>query len=205
MAKIQNLSELSQSFSFTEYDFFDFYRRSFEHTELGRMKKHLPLREMAESFGLVSNRRAPKRGRKPYFTPEGKVALMFLKIYTQMSSPKLMKQLDGDGQPRLLQGERHPDLLCQTRPPIADRQRERLCKTGTCEGESHNNGRVVRDAEGALLNAEDQGEEEGDGDPVHLLRNPHCQCSPSGGEVAGGADGGGGLTRLFEGPGKETS
>ena len=96
MAKIQNLSELSQSFSFTEYDFFDFYRRSFEHTELGRMKKHLPLREMAESFGLVSNRRAPKRGRKPYFTPEGKVALMFLKMYTQMSSPKLMEQLNGN-------------------------------------------------------------------------------------------------------------
>ena len=60
------------------------------------MKKHLPLREMAESFGLVSNRRAPKRGRKPYFTPEGKVALMFLKMYTQMSSPKLMEQLNGN-------------------------------------------------------------------------------------------------------------
>ena len=96
MARVQKLSELSQSFSFTEYDFFDFYRRSFEHTELGRMKKHLPLREMAESFGLVSNRRAPKRRRKPYFTPKGKVALMFLKMYTQMSSPKLMEQLNGN-------------------------------------------------------------------------------------------------------------
>ena len=41
MAKIQNLSELSQSFSFTEYDFFDFYRRSFERSELGRIKKLL--------------------------------------------------------------------------------------------------------------------------------------------------------------------
>ena len=66
MAKIQNLSELSQSFSFTEYDFFDFYRRSFERSELGRIKKLLPLHEMAEDFGLVSGRRAPKRGRKPY-------------------------------------------------------------------------------------------------------------------------------------------
>ncbi len=72
MAKVQKLSELSQRFSFTEYDFFDFYHRSFGRSELGRIKKHLPLREMAESFGLVSNRRAPKRGRKPYFTPEGK-------------------------------------------------------------------------------------------------------------------------------------
>ena len=96
MAKIQNLSELSQSFSFTEYDFFDFYRRSFERSELGRIKKLLPLHEMAEDFGLVSGRRAPKRGRKPYFTPEGKVALMFLKMYTQMSSPKLMEQLNGN-------------------------------------------------------------------------------------------------------------
>ena len=96
MAKIQNLSELSQSFSFTEYDFFDFYRRSFERSELGRIKKLLPLREMAENFGLVNKRRAHKRGRKPYFTPEGKVALMFLKMYTQTSSPKLMEQLNGN-------------------------------------------------------------------------------------------------------------
>jgi hypothetical protein len=96
MAKIQNFSELSQSFSFTEYDFFDFYRRSFERSELGRIKKLLPLREMAENFGLVNKRRAPKRGRKPYFTPEGKVALMFLKMYTQTSSPKLMEQLNGN-------------------------------------------------------------------------------------------------------------
>jgi hypothetical protein len=60
------------------------------------MKKLLPLREMAESFGLVSKRRTPKRGPKPYFTPEGKVALMFLKMYTQTSSPKLMDQLNGN-------------------------------------------------------------------------------------------------------------
>ena len=43
------------------------------------MKKLLPLREMAESFGLVRKSMMPKRGRKSYFTPEGKVALMFLK------------------------------------------------------------------------------------------------------------------------------
>ena len=60
------------------------------------MKKLLSLREMAESFGLVSKRRTPKRGPKPYFTPEGKVALMFLKTYTQTSSPKLMDQLNGN-------------------------------------------------------------------------------------------------------------
>ena len=39
MAKIQKLSELSQSLPFTEYDFYDFYRLSFERSMLGQMKK----------------------------------------------------------------------------------------------------------------------------------------------------------------------
>ena len=96
MAKVQNLSELSQSLPFTEYDFYDFYRRSFEKSTLGRMKKLLPLHEMADTFGLVSKRQVPKRGKKPYFTPEGKVALMILKMYTQTSAPKLLEQLNGN-------------------------------------------------------------------------------------------------------------
>jgi hypothetical protein len=81
---------------FTEYDFYDLYLKTFENTELGRMKKVLPLRQMAETFGLASKRQVPKRGAKPYFTPEGKVALMFLKTYTQLSAPKLMEQLNGN-------------------------------------------------------------------------------------------------------------
>ena len=96
MAKVQRLSELSQSLPFTEYDFYDLYLKTFENTELGRMKKVLPLRQMAETFGLVNKRQVPKRGAKPYFTPEGKVALMFLKTYTQLSAPKLMEQLNGN-------------------------------------------------------------------------------------------------------------
>ena len=59
------------------------------------MKKFLPLHEMAESLGLVNKGMMPKRGRKSYFTPEGKVALMFLKMKTQMSFPKLMEELNG--------------------------------------------------------------------------------------------------------------
>lgn len=62
--------------------------RLFEKSELGRIKKLLPLREMAEHFGLVSKSMNPKLGRKSYFTPEGKVALMFLKMYTGLNCPK---------------------------------------------------------------------------------------------------------------------
>lgn len=60
------------------------------------MKRLLPLREMAVNFGLVSNRPVRKRGPKPFFSPEGKVELMFLKMYTQLSAPKLLNQLNGN-------------------------------------------------------------------------------------------------------------
>ena len=96
MAKIRNFAEIAPNLPFTEYDFYEEYRGAFEKTELGRMKKILPLHEMAESFSLVSKRMAPKRGRRSYFTPEGKVALMFLKMKTQMSFPKLMEELNGN-------------------------------------------------------------------------------------------------------------
>lgn len=81
---------------FTEFDFYESYRQTFEKTELGRMRKLLPLHQMAETFGLVNKSLRPKRGRKSYFTPEGKVALMFLKMHTQLSAPKLMEQLNGN-------------------------------------------------------------------------------------------------------------
>ena len=47
---------------------------------------------MAENFGLVSKSLRPKLGRRSYLTPEGKVALMFLKMYTGLSCPKLKIQ-----------------------------------------------------------------------------------------------------------------
>ena len=51
---------------------------------------------MAVNFGLVSNRYEHKRGPQSFFSPEGKVALMFLKKYTQLSAPKLLEQLNGN-------------------------------------------------------------------------------------------------------------
>ena len=54
----------------------------------------LPLHEMADNFGLVRKSTRPKLGRKSVFTPERKVALMFLKMYTGLSCPKLLEQLN---------------------------------------------------------------------------------------------------------------
>lgn len=65
------------------------YRRTFETSELGKIRKRLPLGEMAENFGLISKSMRAKKGRKTYFTPEGKVALMFLKMYTVSEQPEV--------------------------------------------------------------------------------------------------------------------
>ena len=77
MPKIQNFAGITPNIPFTEFNFYDLYMLTFEKSELGSIKKLLPLREMAENFGLTSKSMRTKRGRKSYFTPEGKAALMF--------------------------------------------------------------------------------------------------------------------------------
>jgi hypothetical protein len=96
MAKVQHISGISKRIPFEDLDFYDLFRITFENSELGRMKHLLPLHEMAVNFGLVSSHPERKRGPKPFFSPEGKVALMFLKMYTQLSAPKLLEQLNGN-------------------------------------------------------------------------------------------------------------
>lgn len=96
MAKVQHISGITKRIPFEDLDFYDLFRITFENSELGRMKRLLPLHDMAVNFGLVSERYERKRGPKPFFSSEGKVALMFLKMYTQLSAPKLMEQLNGN-------------------------------------------------------------------------------------------------------------
>ena len=96
MAKVHHISGITKRLRFDDLDFYDLFRITFENSELGRMKRLLPLHEMAVNFGLVSKRHERKRGPKPFFSPEGKVALMFLKNYTQLSAPKLLEQLNGN-------------------------------------------------------------------------------------------------------------
>lgn len=99
MTNIQNLSDIQPEIAFTEYYFYMNYEKSFEQTELGRIKKLLPLRKIAINFGLIEEHPKSlrvKRGRKSYFSAEGKVALAFLKSYTGLSAPKLMEALNGN-------------------------------------------------------------------------------------------------------------
>jgi len=112
MAKVQQISEITPSFAFTEYDFFKDYEESFKKSELGRIHSILPLREMAVRFGLTDPHPHKKAGRKSYFSPEGKVALMFLKSYSGLSAPKLMEQLNANIHYQLFCGIR----ICSRNP-----------------------------------------------------------------------------------------
>ena len=64
MSKVRNFAELAPNIGLSEFDFYDLYRSTFEKSELGSMKKLLPLHAMAENFGLVSKSMRPKLGAK---------------------------------------------------------------------------------------------------------------------------------------------
>ena len=78
MRKIRKISELQPTISFTEFDIFKDYAQSFLHSELGRLHSLLPLKSLSKELGLQER----PLGRQAYFSPEGKVALIFLKSYS---------------------------------------------------------------------------------------------------------------------------
>lgn len=59
------------------------------------IKKCLPLHEMAWNFGYVRKSIGPKLGCKSFFTPEGKVALMFFKMHKKLFGVEA-KRVGGD-------------------------------------------------------------------------------------------------------------
>lgn len=92
MAKIQKISQLQPTLGFTEFDIYTNYRESFYSSELGKLYQAFPFSDFCKSIGLTEN----TRGRKSYFTPEGKVALMILKAYTNFSDADLIEHLNGN-------------------------------------------------------------------------------------------------------------
>ena len=56
MEKVRNLAEIAPSIGFTEFDFYDLYRSTFEKSELGRIKRLLPLRHPYGERGAVGEK-----------------------------------------------------------------------------------------------------------------------------------------------------
>ena len=78
MVKIQKISEIEPRLGFTEFDMLKKYRQSFATSELGRLHALFPFSELARQMHLKSS----PLGRKSYFSPEGKIALMVLKCFS---------------------------------------------------------------------------------------------------------------------------
>ena len=80
-----------------------------------------------------------------------------------------MRMTDSEGQ-----GEWDTDIVREERKAVQrGKERERPCQKGTCQGEGDSDGGLVRNTERALRSPEGQGQDEADGNPVHLLRHPH--------------------------------
>lgn len=92
MAKVQKTSSIEPTLGFTEFDILQKYRQSFERSELGHLYSVLPLSDLARSMNLQES----FLGRKSYFYAEGKIALMFLKSYTNFSDFELVEHLNGN-------------------------------------------------------------------------------------------------------------
>lgn len=92
MRKIQKITDLQPTLAFSEYDVYREYEQSFHRSELGGIYRSFPFGDLAREFGLKEH----GRGRKCYFSPAGKVALMVLKAYSGLSDRDLVAQLNAN-------------------------------------------------------------------------------------------------------------
>ena len=122
MVKIQKISEIEPRLGFTEFDMLKKYRQSFATSELGRLHALFPFSELAREMHLKSS----ALGRKSYFSPGGKIALMVLKSYTNFSDSQLIEPLNGNIHYQLFCGVQIDPLHPLTNPKIVSAIRQEL-------------------------------------------------------------------------------
>ena len=93
MLKLQRISDLQYQFSFfsSSEQFSAFYQR-FLQSDLGKIYSAIPWDDLVKQFKIKTSRKGPDA----YFSPKGKIALMFLKHYTCCSDHKLIEQLNSN-------------------------------------------------------------------------------------------------------------
>ena len=93
MRKIRRIFESTPEFSFiSPQKEFSYHWEKFLESELGKIYQVIPWKELIKSLKLKELR----KGRQAYFSPQGKLALMFLKAYTGLSDRKLVENLNGN-------------------------------------------------------------------------------------------------------------
>lgn len=121
MRKIQKISQLEPTIAFSEFDFYKNYKQSFQASELGKLYRAIPFASLAHCLGLKET----DKGRESYFSPEGKLALMFLKSYTRFSDAELIENLNSNI---------HYQLFCAVRiNPLKPQTNFKLVSAIRCE------------------------------------------------------------------------
>jgi len=93
MRKIQKIYETTQEINFlSPQKEFSLYWYRFQLSPLGEIHQAIPWHELAKSLKL----RNSGKGREAIFTSQGKLALMFLKAYTEFSDSMLIENLNGN-------------------------------------------------------------------------------------------------------------
>jgi len=93
MRKIQKIYESTQEINFiSPQREFSLYFKAFQESELGRIHKAIPWNELVKSLKIRRNSKGPD----PIFSPQGMLALMFLKSYVSCSDKKLIIHLNGN-------------------------------------------------------------------------------------------------------------
>lgn len=101
MRKLQRIFESTPEISFiSPQKEFSLYWNSFLESELGRVYQAVPWNELTRSLNIKEKH----KGRQAQFSPQGKLALMFLKAYTGLSDRKLYEHLNGSIQFQLFCG-----------------------------------------------------------------------------------------------------
>ena len=93
-----NLRQLSQSINQIDFQIpsahFDLYYQNFLSSDLGFFYQSIPWQDLTKSFSKKIKRK--HTGRPSIFDLQGKLALMFLKAYTEDSDRKLIERLNSD-------------------------------------------------------------------------------------------------------------
>lgn len=93
MSKIRRISDLQHEFSFlSSTENFNLYFNQFLVSDLGKIYTAIPWNDLV----LVFNIKESNKGTTNYFSPKGKLALMFLKHYACCSDKKLIEQLNAN-------------------------------------------------------------------------------------------------------------
>jgi hypothetical protein len=93
MIKIRRIFESTQEILFiSPQKEFSFHWEKFLKSELGKIYQVIPWKALIKSLKI----KEPRNGRQAYFSPQGKLSLMFLKAYTGLSDRKLIENLNGN-------------------------------------------------------------------------------------------------------------